>query len=301
MEHDSEDFQEFKSEAEDLLQSAEDHLLKMEVEGDYKLHYEAVFRSLHSLKGASGMLRLEDLRVHVHKLENIFTSYKEGPVLSREMVTFFLEGVDATRSILNNKPFSFDYQPGVPKKKGEDKANSNRTYQKLIFIIDDEEDNLEIIQSMLPSGKYQTKTFTSPELALRSCVETPPDLVLTDMKMPVYSGLDILKRIKDIDSHIPVIFISGHLDKETLISALNIGVYAILEKPVKEVILMSHVTQALKKKEMWKLLNSSINLILFQLNDMEKYLISQGKTELVQIMKQDTRQLLEARRALKAT
>lgn len=146
---------------------------------------------------------------------------------------------------------------------------------------------------------YKLECFLSAEEALAKCEVCPPDLILTDMKMPILSGIDVLKKMKKIDSEIPVIFISGYLDKSTLVEALHTGVFAVLDKPIKENSLLSHMTQALARREMWSVLNRSIDLVLFQINDMQSYLISQNKSDLVEVMKEDALQLLESRRALK--
>jgi len=302
------EMQDFRAEAEELLLDAETHLLEMESESGYDKNYSAVFRALHSLKGASGMLGLDELRSHMHKLENIFNQYKEAPNLSQELVTFFLNGLDAARSILAGRPSVFKFEFDTDNKSADSekmapnnarKNQAGRPKQKLIYIIDDEEDNLEIISSMIKPQDFRFECFVSSEEAIAKCEDFPPDLILTDMKMPVLSGMDVLKKMKTIDSEIPIIFISGHLDKSTLMEALNLGVFAVLDKPIKENQLINYITQAVARRDMWRLLNRSIDLILFQINDMEKYLISQNKPELVEMMKQDARQLLESRRALK--
>jgi DNA-binding NtrC family response regulator len=175
-----------------------------------------------------------------------------------------------------------------------------KSKQKLIYIIDDEEDNLEIISGMIKNQNYRYECFLSAQEAFTRSEESPPDLVLTDMRMPGLSGIDVLKNFKQIDSEISIIFLSGYLDKTTLMEALNLGVFAVIDKPIKEIQLNSYIAQALARREMWRILNKSIDLILFQINDMGNYLISQNKSEQLEIMKQDARQLLESRRALKA-
>jgi two-component system chemotaxis sensor kinase CheA len=92
------------------LQDAENHLLNMEQGEKYNEHYSAVFRALHSLKGASGMLGLEDLRNHMHKIENIFQKHKDSSKLSQELVTFFLRAFDAARSLLQGETVEFNYE-----------------------------------------------------------------------------------------------------------------------------------------------------------------------------------------------
>lgn len=101
----------------------------MEHQADYAKNYSAVFRALHSLKGASGMLGLEELRSHVHQLENIFHQYKEDKKLTPQVVTFFLNGLDAAHLLLLGKQveFKFDIKinqaPPVPREKNLKQIN----------------------------------------------------------------------------------------------------------------------------------------------------------------------------------
>ena len=307
MQFDDEEIQEFITEAEELLQDAENHLLVMESEVKFAENYAAVFRAFHSLKGASGMLGLDDLREHMHKMEGLFYLQKDAPHLTPEYVTFFLSGVDASRALLRNEKVEFNYQVTATVQESPVKV-STQTEKKIvvqkkhcarIYIIDDEEDILEILSTYITRQGHQPECFTSPEAAIARCREISPDLVLSDMKMPGLSGLDVLKILKEIDSEIPIIFISGYLDKETLVESLNLGAFSVLEKPIKENLLLNYIRQALTKREMLRLINRSIDLILFQCSDLERYLLCEGKKDLVEINKQEVRHLLDARRALR--
>ena len=296
-----EELQEFKAEADELLQEAENELLRMEDSNSYAQSYSSVFRAFHSLKGASGMLGLDRLKDHVHRLESMFSQYETAGSLSAAATNFFLAGIDAAKVLLNGSDVQFDYTLDSQPKKIEHPLETKELTPSLpcIFVIDDEQDNLDIIKTMLKNSKYHMEFFTSPLEALSRCEASMPDLILTDMRMPELTGMDVLKRVLEMDSDVPVIFISSYLDKLTLMDALNLGVFAVLEKPIKEGALLSYITQGLSRREMWHLLNRSIDMILFQLNDMEKFLLSQGRKDSVTIMKEDARTLLAARRALR--
>ena len=309
MELDENEILEFKTEAEELLQDPENHLLQMEQEANFSVNYSAVFRAFHSLKGAAGMLGLEELREHMHKLETSFHEFENSSSLSQELATFFLRGVDAARAGLRQEKIEFKYEYSTKEKidaKSSEVLNKPekiiidlKAKPPLIYMIDDDKENLEILSAMIRPHGYRIECFTLAETAMGECEESRPDLILCDMKMPGMSGMDVLRRVTEIDSEIPFIFISAFLDKATLVEALNLGAFAVMDKPIKEIQAIGFITQALKRREMWHLLNRSIDLILFQITDIEQYLISQNKLNLVEIMKQDARQLLEARRALK--
>ena len=72
--------------------------------------------------------------------------------------------------------------------------------------------------------------------------EKKPNAVLLDIFLPGISGIEILKKIKEIDSNLPVIMMTGHLDEEKKIESLRSGAYAILAKPFKSYEEVYHIT-----------------------------------------------------------
>lgn len=99
----------FKSEAYELLDIAEKSLLSLDEGGDFKVCYNAIFRSLHNLKGGAGMMELEDLQHHTHELETIFTQFQNQGVIPFDYLSFFLKGIDAARLKLSGQHVDFDY------------------------------------------------------------------------------------------------------------------------------------------------------------------------------------------------
>jgi len=114
-----EDLNEFKVEAFEFLTIAEESLLALDQEGDFKVAFDAIFRGFHNLKGASGMMNLESLQHHTHKLETILMNFKEGPSIPREYIDLFFKGIDAARDILDGGKIDFNYQVSP---KAEDKV-----------------------------------------------------------------------------------------------------------------------------------------------------------------------------------
>ena len=106
----AEELEEFKAEAHELLDIAEKSLLSFDEGADYISCYNAIFRSLHNLKGGAGMMEFEALRDHTHKLETIFTQFQNKTEIPAEYQDFFLKGVDAARSILEGKEVGFSYE-----------------------------------------------------------------------------------------------------------------------------------------------------------------------------------------------
>ena len=110
MAFDEQDLNEFKTEAFEILDVAEKNLFLLESGGEFRPSFDAVFRALHNLKGASGMMELLVLQAHVHELESIFMNFKEKTEIPSGHIHFFLRGIDAARSILEGQEIQFSYQ-----------------------------------------------------------------------------------------------------------------------------------------------------------------------------------------------
>ncbi|MFA5582732.1 MAG: chemotaxis protein CheW [Bacteriovoracaceae bacterium] len=106
----SAEMEEFKIEAFELLDIAEKSLLGMDEGEDFNSCFNAIFRSLHNLKGGAGMMELDELRDHTHKLETIFTQFQDQGSIPHQYLSLFLKGVDAARLMLSGEEISFSYE-----------------------------------------------------------------------------------------------------------------------------------------------------------------------------------------------
>jgi len=102
-----------------------------------------------------------------------------------------------------------------------------------ILIIDDELPTLELLQILLEAYGYNVLAAENGEAGLQLFKEHHPNLVLTDIKMPGIDGLEVLKRIKELNPHAEVIVITGHGDMELAIQALNLDATDFINKPVE--------------------------------------------------------------------
>lgn len=117
------EFEEFKTEAFELLDAAEKSLLALDQGADFKVEYDSIFRSFHSVKGAAGMLELVKLQAHTHRLESLLVSLKSQDQMSKAHIGLFLKGLDATRALLHGEDIELNYdvasdsgsQAAVPK------------------------------------------------------------------------------------------------------------------------------------------------------------------------------------------
>ena len=100
-----------------------------------------------------------------------------------------------------------------------------------IYIVDDEE--LIRDASVLTLGKkYRVKAFSTAETAIVAIQADPPDLVLLDIGLPGMSGIDAIKEIKTRCPEVLIIMITAYDDIGTVISAMKLGAYDYVVKPI---------------------------------------------------------------------
>ncbi|MFQ5834980.1 MAG: sigma-54-dependent transcriptional regulator [bacterium] len=117
-----------------------------------------------------------------------------------------------------------------------------------ILVVDDEVKMRRVLQMILQKEGYEIVTTRDGREALQKVEEESFDLVLTDMKMPGLSGLDLLKRIRESDEEIPVIMITAYGTVETAVKAMKEGAHDYLLKPFEKDEMKIIVANALKMK-----------------------------------------------------
>ena len=121
-----------------------------------------------------------------------------------------------------------------------------------ILVVDDTPDNL-IMMSELLKDEYKVKVANNGEKALKiSQSQTPPDLILLDIMMPVMDGYEICRQLKanPQTQHIPVIFLTAKTDATDETKGLEIGAIDYITKPINPAILMARVKTHLDIKRM---------------------------------------------------
>lgn len=101
-----------------------------------------------------------------------------------------------------------------------------------ILVIDDDRDILEDIKEALLPGGYDVVCETNPLLAIQRFLSEPFDVVLSDIRMPEMSGLDVLKKVRENQPRCPVIIMTAYGDVQTAIACINNHAYGFLAKPI---------------------------------------------------------------------
>ncbi len=100
-----------------------------------------------------------------------------------------------------------------------------------ILIVDDEEGMREVLTYMLEGESHQVTTAASGLEALEKLCQEEFSLVLADIKMPGIDGLEMLRRIKEIDEQTVVIVMTAYASLDTAIKAIKFDAFDYLVKP----------------------------------------------------------------------
>ncbi|HLW57072.1 MAG TPA: chemotaxis protein CheW, partial [Bacteriovoracaceae bacterium] len=98
-----EEQQEFKQEANELIECMESNFLELEMGADLGPRYDEIFRSLHNLKGTASMMNFTSLKDLVHEMETSFTSYKGQEKIDEEVLARLIQDVDRCKKILQGE------------------------------------------------------------------------------------------------------------------------------------------------------------------------------------------------------
>jgi len=131
-----------------------------------------------------------------------------------------------------------------------------------ILVVDDDESLRWVTKVQLEQAGYQVATAADGPQALAMIREAPPDLVITDLKMPGLSGLDLLKRIRAAYPEIMVIIATAFGTVETAVEAMKAGAYEYVTKPVNMdelLLVVSRGLEHLNLREQVRNLRSSLD------------------------------------------
>lgn len=100
-----------------------------------------------------------------------------------------------------------------------------------ILVVDDEEDVRDLLSRFLTRRGYIVETVKDGEEAIERVLETQPDIVLLDIRLPKVDGLNVLRKLREEASEVAIITMSGVADEETARKSLELGAADFITKP----------------------------------------------------------------------
>jgi len=102
-----------------------------------------------------------------------------------------------------------------------------------ILVVDDEEGARELFSTILTDEGYEVTLANNGEEALALFKNNPFNLVITDIKMPVMDGLQLLQEIRKIGSKTDVIMVTAYGEVESYLKAMSLGAAEYINKPIR--------------------------------------------------------------------
>jgi FixJ family two-component response regulator len=122
-----------------------------------------------------------------------------------------------------------------------------RKTEAMVFVVDDDQYVCESLVSLIRSAGLGVTTFASAQQFLDSSRASIPSCLVLDVKLPGLSGLDLQKRLAEVNIDIPIVFITGHGDIPMSVRAMKAGAVEFLTKPFRDQDLLDAISQALKR------------------------------------------------------
>ena len=117
-----------------------------------------------------------------------------------------------------------------------------------VYLVEDDEAVLRACAQAMKLADISVRTFENAEQALSALSDDPPAVIVSDVRMPGMSGLDLLAEMQRRDRELPVILITGHGDVSMAVQAMRANAYDFIEKPFNASRLIDVVRRALEKR-----------------------------------------------------
>jgi two-component system response regulator FixJ len=118
----------------------------------------------------------------------------------------------------------------------------------VVHIIDDDEAMRDSLAFLLRSASMQVRTYESAIAFVGTLPNPASGCVVTDVRMPGMSGMDLLQRLRELKAGMPVIVITGHGDVPLAVEAMKSGAADFIEKPFDDEVLLAAVRAALSSQ-----------------------------------------------------
>ena len=119
----------------------------------------------------------------------------------------------------------------------------------VVLIIDDSPTELHLFQNMLEKAGFDTLVADSGEEGLKAARTARPDCILMDLLMPGMTGTEVLEQLRSTGSTTPVVIITADIQTSVRDRCLELGAFAVVNKPLLFETLLDTVKEALGEKD----------------------------------------------------
>ncbi|MDP1600659.1 response regulator FixJ [Phenylobacterium sp.] len=120
---------------------------------------------------------------------------------------------------------------------------------ELVHVIDDDPAVRDSLSFLLETAKLETRVYDSAIAFLEALPDVTSGCVVTDVRMPEMTGIELVRRLKAQGFTLPIIMITGHADVPLAVEAMKAGVADFIEKPFNDDILLAAIATALRSGE----------------------------------------------------
>ena len=120
--------------------------------------------------------------------------------------------------------------------------------EAIVYVIDDDEAARHSLEFLLDCAGIRVRSFASADAFLAASPQLAGACVITDVRMPGRSGIELVEEMKRRGADVPVIVITGHADVPLAIQAMHAGVADFIEKPFDDELLLSALRRALAQQ-----------------------------------------------------
>jgi len=118
----------------------------------------------------------------------------------------------------------------------------------VVHVIDDDEAARQSLAFLLRAHDIEVRTYESAAAFLNAAGHVEPGCIVTDVRMPEISGIELLRRLKELKISLPAIVVTGHGDVPLAVEAMKIGAADFLEKPFDDAAMLNAVRSALARQ-----------------------------------------------------
>lgn len=152
-----------------------------------------------------------------------------------------------------------------PRGAGETEPQGERP---IVLVVDDDPDVRDSLRDLFASIQLETATYGSTAELLAAGLPDRPSCLVLDLRLPGSSGLELQKTLADSDTHLPIVFITGHADVSTSVRAMKAGAVDFLPKPFRNQELLDAVTHGIEVDQHRR----NANLAVGELRELAKQL-----------------------------